>query len=114
MSGLPFGRPQLYSNFLRLISPEMLRPWVLVPAMNNNNTPTSTQDSIDSPFETLYTPRELSLLFKFDERTIRRWFIDEPGVLKFGKEDRRDGKRQYVTLRIPAFVANRAYKQKLQ
>jgi hypothetical protein len=74
----------------------------------------SVQKSTESPFETLYTPRELSQLFKFDERTIRRWFIDEPGVLKFGKEDRRDGKRQYVTLRIPASVATRVYKQRLQ
>jgi hypothetical protein len=74
----------------------------------------SVQNPPESPFEALYTPRELSQLFKFDERTIRRWFIDEPGVLKFGKEDRRDGKRQYVTLRIPASVATRVYKQRLQ
>jgi hypothetical protein len=67
-----------------------------------------------APFETLYTPRELSQMLKFDERTIRRWFIDEPGVLKFGKESRRDGKRQYVTLRIPISVAQRVYKQRLR
>ena len=78
------------------------------------NTSASTQMPTDSPFETVYTPRELSQMFKFDERTIRRWFIDEPGVLKFGKEDRRDGKRQYVTLRIPSSVAMRVYNQRLQ
>jgi hypothetical protein len=73
-----------------------------------------TEAQTPAPFETLYTPRELSQIFKFDERTIRRWFIDEPGVLKFGKESRRDGKRQYVTLRIPSSVAMRVYNQRLR
>jgi hypothetical protein len=74
----------------------------------------STEAQTPAPFEMLCTPRELSQMWKFDERTIRRWFIDEPGVLKFGKEDRRDGKRQYVTLRIPISVAQRVYNQRLR
>ena len=36
-------------------------------------------------------------------------FQDEPGVLKIGKSNRRDGKRDYVTLRIPEDIARRVY-----
>jgi hypothetical protein len=39
-------------------------------------------------------------------------FQDEPGVLKNGKSNRRDGKRDYVTLRIPESVARRVYAQR--
>lgn len=51
------------------------------------------------PFEEHFTPQELAAIWKLDETTIRRIFQDEPGVLKFGKANRRDGKRDYVTLR---------------
>jgi hypothetical protein len=63
-------------------------------------------------FEPVYTPQELSTLWKFDQSTIRRMFIDEPGVLKLGHQSRRDGKREYITLRIPASVARRVYQRK--
>jgi hypothetical protein len=39
-------------------------------------------------------------------------FIDEPGVLVYGKEHRRDGRRDYVTLRIPASVAEAVYRRR--
>jgi hypothetical protein len=39
-------------------------------------------------------------------------FQDEPGVLKIGKENRRNGKRDYVTLRIPEAVARRVYEER--
>jgi hypothetical protein len=51
-------------------------------------------------------------LWGFDHTTIRRMFIDEPGVLKEGKQVRRDGKRPYVSLRIPESVARRVYERK--
>jgi hypothetical protein len=63
-------------------------------------------------FERHYTPRELAELWKFDESTIRRMFIDEPGVLVYGRERRRDGRRDYVTLRIPESVATRVYERR--
>jgi hypothetical protein len=59
-----------------------------------------------------YTPQELAELWRFDESTVRRMFIDEPGVLVYGKEKRRDGRRDYVTLRIPASVAQRVYERR--
>jgi len=61
--------------------------------------------------EPLYTPQELAQLWKLDESTVRKTFRDEPGVLKFGKSERRDGKRDYVTLRIPQSVVDRVYKK---
>jgi hypothetical protein len=60
-------------------------------------------------FEPHFTPQELAENWKLDVTSIRRWFIDEPGVLKYGKQSRRDGKRSYLTLRIPASVARRVY-----
>lgn len=65
-------------------------------------------------FEHHFTPRELAELWKFDESTIRRMFIDEPGVLIYGKERRRDGRRDYVTLRIPQSVARRVYERRMR
>jgi hypothetical protein len=65
-----------------------------------------------TPFERHYTPQELGALWGFDQTTIRRMFIDEPGVLKEGKRARRDGKRAYVSLRIPASVARRVHDRK--
>jgi hypothetical protein len=59
-----------------------------------------------------YTPQELAELWNFDQSTIRRMFIDEPGVLIYGKERRRDGRRDYVTLRIPASVVERVHKRR--
>ena len=60
-------------------------------------------------FERHFTASELAEIWKLDETTIRRMFQDEPGVLKIGKSNRRDGKRDYVTLRIPEAVALRVY-----
>ena len=55
-------------------------------------------------FEKHWTPQQLAALWALDESTIRRMFIDEPGVLIYGKERRKDGRRDYVTLRIPESV----------
>ena len=59
-----------------------------------------------------FTPRKLGNLWELDERTIRRIFRDEPGVLRIGKSGRRDGKRDYVSLRIPESVALRVHQQR--
>ena len=63
-------------------------------------------------FERHYTPKELAGLWALDDTTIRRLFYDEPGVLKIGKANRRDGKRDYVSLRIPASVAQRVHSRR--
>ena len=63
-------------------------------------------------FERHYTPKELGEVWALDERTIRRVFRDQPGVLRLGKASRRDGKREYISLRIPASVAERVHRQR--
>jgi hypothetical protein len=59
-----------------------------------------------------FAARELAEIWKLDETTIRRMFQDEPGVFKIGRDGRRDGKRDYVTLRIPEAVALRVYEKR--
>ena len=61
-----------------------------------------------------FTPKEVGELWSLDESTIRRLFQNEPGVLKIGKAGRRDGKRDYVSLRIPESVAARIHAQRSQ
>ena len=63
-------------------------------------------------FERHYTPKELAMLWALDETTVRRIFIDESGVLKIGKSHRRDGKRDYLSLRIPQSVAERVHTER--
>jgi len=63
-------------------------------------------------FERHFTPKQLGELWGLDESTVRRIFQDEPGVLKIGKSGRRDGKRDYMSLRIPESVAVRVHKER--
>lgn len=51
-----------------------------------------------------YTAKELAVAWKLDESTIRKMFMDVPGVLKVGHDKIRKKRRQYVTLRIPQSV----------
>jgi hypothetical protein len=69
---------------------------------------------LESPIalERHFTPKELAVLWALDESTVRRMFQDEPGVFKIGKAARRDGKRDYLTLRIPQTVALRVHQQR--
>lgn len=62
-------------------------------------------------FERHFSPQELAKVWALNPRTIRDIFRDEPGVLKVGREGRRS-KRAYVTLRIPATVAQRVYERR--
>jgi hypothetical protein len=70
------------------------------------------RDSEKTAFERHFTPKQLADLWLLDVSTIRRLFQDEPGVLKYGKTSRHDGRREYVTLRIPESVARRVYKRR--
>ena len=68
----------------------------------------STAPAIERHFK----PKQLGELWGLDESTIRRLFEDTPGVLRIGKSDRRDGKRDYVSLRIPESVAMRVHRER--
>ena len=67
------------------------------------------EDNKKAPFERHFTPKQLADLWVLHVSTIRRLFLDEPGVLKYGKTSRHDGRRDYITLRIPESVARRVY-----
>jgi len=67
-----------------------------------------TAPAFDEPH---YSVADLGTLWGLDQSTIRRMFQDQPGVLKIGKAGRRDGKRDYMTLRIPRSVARRFHTQ---
>ncbi len=62
-------------------------------------------------FERHYSPKELAELWGFNPTTVRRMFEDEPGVLMVGKSQRHDGKRDYVSMRIPESVALRVHQK---
>ena len=66
----------------------------------------------DTALERHFTPQQLAELWGLDESTIRRIFIDEPGVFKHGRPCRRNGRRDYVTLRIPESVVRRVYAER--
>jgi hypothetical protein len=53
---------------------------------------------------------ELGQLWGLSEKTIRRMFADEPGVVKWGYEEGRF-KGAYMTLRIPESVVQRVHRR---
>ena len=57
-----------------------------------------------------YSVVELAKLWALSERTIRRMFESEPGVLCWGSSERRF-KRGYKTLRIPETVMLRVHRR---
>ena len=57
-----------------------------------------------------YSVIELAKLWALSERTIRRMFGNEPGVLCWGSSERRF-KRGYKTLRIPETVVLRVHRR---
>lgn len=57
-----------------------------------------------------YSVAELGRKWNLSEKTIRRMFVNEPGVLQWGKMEARS-RRAYVTLRIPETVALRVHRR---
>jgi hypothetical protein len=53
---------------------------------------------------------ELANLWNLSEKTIRRMFENEPGVLLWASEEKRF-KRPYTTLRIPEMVMLRVHRK---
>lgn len=76
------------------------------------NLPDSNASGKLIPFERHYRAKELAEIWGLDESTIRRLFQDEPGVLKIGRSGRHDGRRDYVSIRIPESVAARVHTER--
>ena len=59
-----------------------------------------------------FTCAELAKAWHLAWDTVRSWFMDEPGVIRFGAGKlNKKRTRTYITLRIPASVARRVYKK---
>jgi hypothetical protein len=60
-------------------------------------------------FERHYSVKELASTWGLSERTIRRMFASEPGIIEWGHKETRS-RRAYRTWRIPESVAQRVYR----
>ena len=60
-----------------------------------------------------FTVGALAKQWGVSEDTIRRWFADIPGVLKFGSAPGR-GRRPRMSLRIPESIALNVYAEKIK
>jgi len=87
-----------------------VRVTMFMPIPRITGTPMVRCGAADVP-ERHFSAQEVALLWSLDVSTVRRLFQDEPGVLKIGKSGRRDGERDYVTLRIPESVVRRVYRE---
>lgn len=59
-----------------------------------------------------YTLVELATHWHMSVRTVRGWFLDEPGVIKFGVGKlTKERKRTYISLRVPESVALKVYRE---
>jgi hypothetical protein len=76
----------------------------------NLNPADSDPPTIDLGVENHYSVAELAKLWSLSEKTIRRMFENEPGVLQWGSQETRF-KRAYTTLRIPESVMLRVHRR---
>jgi len=68
---------------------------------------------ISKVFETHYIVSELAKQWHMSPATVRAWFCDEPGVIKYGADKLKRGrKRTHVSLRIPESVARKVYERR--
>lgn len=65
---------------------------------------------VDLANEKHYSVIEISKLWALSQKTVRRIFEKEPGVIQWGSEESRH-KRGYRTLRIPATVLMRVHRK---
>jgi hypothetical protein len=74
-------------------------------------TATTTKEKLRPDFmEPHYTLGELATHWHMSVRSLRDWFVDEPGVIKFGLPKLTKGKRRtYISIRVPESVAWRVY-----
>lgn len=74
------------------------------------NSTSSDPPTPDLGVEKHYSVGELAKLWSLSEKTIRRMFENEPGVLQWGTQETRF-KRGYTTLRIPESVMLRVHRR---
>jgi hypothetical protein len=104
-------RPQVGQHALKSIEDSKLPPLRYGDTRQFSTSNRSPRELDLTPaFERHYSVRELAILWNLSDRTIRRMFVGEPGVVEWGACERRM-KRAYKTLRIPESVARRVYRR---
>jgi hypothetical protein len=83
-----------------LRSSEKFQAWRRAPARRNGRRMLMAEKH--------YSANELATLWDVSAQTIRNIFKDEPGVLRIQNGN---GKRDYVTIRIPLSVAERVHRR---
>src|SRR5271170_7486764 len=66
--------------------------------------------AIDLANEKHYSVIEIAKLWALSEKTVRKMFEREPGVIQWGAEETRQ-KRGYRTLRVPETVLHRVHRK---
>ena len=66
--------------------------------------------AVPLPIERHYSPAEIAKLWKFNVETIRRMFLDEPGVVVLQSAVKK-GRRSYKTIRVPESVLERVHRR---
>ena len=64
------------------------------------------------PFEDHFSLQEIADKWGVDYETVRKEFIDREGVLILGDQGRKDGKRAYLTIRVPKHVLEQVYRER--
>jgi hypothetical protein len=80
------------------------------PAAKLARMPVPAEVGSEGPCVRVYTVKEIAEMLKLSDDRVRDLFQAEPGVLQIGRP-RSEGKRGYVTLRIPADVFTRVFRR---
>lgn len=66
----------------------------------------------EDPLEEHYSLQEIAQKWGVDYETVRKEFIDRNGVLVLGDQNRKDGKRAYLTIRVPRSLLEQVYRER--
>ncbi len=82
-----------------------------MPEFNRNHIVVRDNDSLSSQAtERHYSVSEIAKIWNLSEKSVRRIFDKEPGVLRWGSKEKLH-KRGYTTLRIPETVVARVHRR---
>lgn len=106
MKGFEVEKEETGSRSPRLISFE--RPTRAAARLRDNDEPEPPRSIA---LERRFTVPEVARRWGMSEKSVRRFFADEPGVLKWGSPETRK-KRGYCNLRIPESVLIRVHQRR--
>ena len=81
-----------------------------VKGVESARLPVPAEPGAENPSVRVYTVKEIAEMLKLSDDRVRELFQREPGVLAIGR-NRTEGRRGYVTLRVPQAVFERVYRR---